>query len=67
MEIEVVLELQEEGGYTIHIPSLPGCISEGETKEEAIENIREAMALWLEPDPNELLVFKNFEIKKIKI
>ena len=67
MEIEVVLEPQEEGGYTIHVPSLPGCISEGETKEEAIKNIREAMALWLEPDPNELLVFKNFEIEKIKI
>lgn len=67
MEIEAVLELQEEGGYTIHVPSLPGCISEGETKEEAIKNIREAMALWLEPDPNELLVFKNFEIEKIKI
>ena len=67
MEIEAVLELQEEGGYTIHVPSLPGCISEVETKEEAIKNIREAMALWLEPDPNELLVFKNFEIEKIKI
>ena len=67
MEIEVVLEPQEEGGYTIHVPSLPGCISEGETKEEAIKNIKEAMALWLEPDPNELLVFKNFEIEKIKI
>jgi len=64
MEIEVVLEPQEEGGYTIHVPSFPGCVSEGETKEEAIENIREAMALWLEPDPNELLVFKNFEIEK---
>ena len=68
MEIQVILEPQEEGGYTIYIPSLPGCISEGETEEEAIANIKEAMALWLEPDPNEILVFKeNFETKKITI
>lgn len=66
MEINIVLEPQEEGGYTIYIPSLPGCISQGETKEEAIENIKEAMALWLEPDPNEILVFKdNFETERI--
>ena len=68
MEIEIVLEPQEEGGYTVYVPSLPGCISEGETEEEAIENIKEAMILWLEPDPNEILVFKNnFETKKITI
>ena len=46
MELEVVLEEQEEGGFTIYVPSLPGCISQGETKEEAIKNIKEAILLY---------------------
>lgn len=49
MILKVVLELSDEGGYTVYVPSLPGCISEGETREEALENIREAVALFLEP------------------
>lgn len=66
MEINVVLEKQEEGGYTAYIPSLPGCVSQGETKEEAIVNIREAIALYLEPDENELIMYrKQAEISKI--
>lgn len=38
----------EAGGYTVTIPSLPGCISEGDTFEQAFANIREAAALYLE-------------------
>ena len=49
MKIKVVLEPSEEGGYTTYVPSLPGCISEGDTKEEALANIRETIALYLEP------------------
>lgn len=55
MELTVVLELQEEGGYTVYAPSLPGCVSQGETKEEALENIKEAIELYLEPDANEFI------------
>ncbi len=45
----VVFEFQPEpeGGYTISVPSLPGCISYGETFEEAIEMIKDAMQGWL--------------------
>jgi len=50
MKFKVVLESQEEGGSTVYVPSLPGCISEGDTKEEAIRNIREAIELYLEAD-----------------
>ena len=39
---------EETGGYTVTIPSLPGCISEGETFEEALKNIQEAASLYLE-------------------
>ncbi|HUU62355.1 MAG TPA: type II toxin-antitoxin system HicB family antitoxin [Dehalococcoidia bacterium] len=48
MKFKVVLESQEEGGYTASVPSLPGCVSQGETKEEAMANIKEAIELYLE-------------------
>ena len=44
----VVLEPAEEGGYTAYAPSLPGCVSEGDTYREALDNIREAIRGWLE-------------------
>lgn len=43
-----VFEPAREGGYTVTVPALPGCISEGDTFEEAYENIREATELYLE-------------------
>lgn len=49
MNLKVVLEPSEEGGYTAYVPSLPGCISEGDTEEEAFANIKEAIMLYLEP------------------
>ncbi|OGP63122.1 MAG: hypothetical protein A2169_09840 [Deltaproteobacteria bacterium RBG_13_47_9] len=49
MKLKIILEPSEEGGYTAIVPSLPGCISEGDTKEEALKNIREAIELYLEP------------------
>ena len=50
MILKIYLEKSEEGGYTVTVPSLPGCISEGDTKEEAIKNIKEAIELYLKPD-----------------
>ncbi len=49
MRLKVVLESSDEGGFTAYVPALPGCISEGDTKDEAMTNIREAIALYLEP------------------
>ena len=62
MKLTVVLEKQEEGGYTVYAPSLPGCISQGETKEEALKNIKEAIELYLEPDTNELVEYAGEKI-----
>jgi predicted RNase H-like HicB family nuclease len=46
----VILEpCEEDGGYTACVPSLPGCISEGDTIDEAMANIKEAIDLYLEP------------------
>lgn len=62
---KVIFEPQEEGGYTVTAPSLPGCISEGNTYDEALANIKEAIALYLEslqadglpvPEENHLIV-----------
>lgn len=49
MKLQVVLEPSGDGGFTVHVPSLPGCISEGDTREEALANIQEAIELYLEP------------------
>lgn len=48
MKLQVVLEPSDEGGYTVFVPSLPGCISEGEDVNEALANIQEAIALYCE-------------------
>lgn len=48
MKLNIVLEPSDEGGFTVYVPALPGCISEGETEEEALENIREAIELYLD-------------------
>jgi predicted RNase H-like HicB family nuclease len=53
MKIKVVLEPQEEEGYFVHVPSLKGCYSQGETKKEALRNIKEAIALYLETKENQ--------------
>ena len=43
---DVILEPSEEGGYTVYVPTLRGCVSQGETEEEALENIRDAILTW---------------------
>jgi len=49
MKLLVVLEPSEEGGFTVTVPSLPGCMSEGRDRDEALRNIQEAIELYLEP------------------
>jgi predicted RNase H-like HicB family nuclease len=48
LEYDVVFEEASEGGYSVFVPSLPGCISEGDTFEEAKQNISDAISLYLE-------------------
>jgi len=43
-------EDQEDGGFVIECPALPGCVSQGDTVEEAIENIKEAIRGWLKAE-----------------
>jgi predicted RNase H-like HicB family nuclease len=48
MKYRVLIEQDEDGVFVAEAPSLPGCISQGQTREQAIENIKEAIALYLE-------------------
>jgi predicted RNase H-like HicB family nuclease len=48
MKFTVTLDRDEDGAGVVECPSIPGCISQGTTKEEAIENIKEAIQLCLE-------------------
>ena len=54
MNIKVIVERGEDGYFVAHVPSLKSCWSQGKTKEEALENIREAIDLYLEPESTEL-------------
>ncbi|MFQ5723046.1 MAG: type II toxin-antitoxin system HicB family antitoxin [Terriglobia bacterium] len=65
LDFKVFLEPAEEGGYVVSCPSLPGCYSQGESVDEALENIKEAITLCLEelqtrgediPDPSKVLI-----------
>ena len=48
MRYTVVLEQEEDGGYVASVPALPGCVSQGDTRAEALKNIQEAIALYVE-------------------
>jgi predicted RNase H-like HicB family nuclease len=67
MKLRIVLEPSEEGGYTVAVPALPGRISEGETREEALENIGEAIKLYLEPVDDDRTFAKNAEELEIAV
>jgi predicted RNase H-like HicB family nuclease len=67
MKIKVALEPSEEGGYTAIVPSLPGCISEGETVTEALANIQEAITLYLEPVDDDWLAGENTLVQEIEL
>ena len=67
MKLKVVLEPSDEGGYTALVPSLPGCVSEGETTEEALANVREAIDLYLEPVEDDLAGREGVEIHELVV
>ena len=48
MRYTAVLEQEPDGGYIVSVPALPGCVSQGDTRDDAIANIREAIDLYIE-------------------
>ncbi|MCK4432093.1 MAG: type II toxin-antitoxin system HicB family antitoxin [Candidatus Aminicenantes bacterium] len=67
MKLKAILEPSDDGGYTVYVPALPGCLSEGDTKEEALKNIREAIELYLEPVEDDMSFSPNAEEIEIAI
>ncbi len=65
MKVKVVLEPSDDGGFTVYVPSLPGCLSEGETEEEALKNIREAIGLYLEPVEDDSVISEKAKVKEL--
>jgi predicted RNase H-like HicB family nuclease len=48
MNVKIVVHQAEEGGFWAEVPALPGCVSQGETMDELLVNMREAMRSWLD-------------------
>lgn len=48
MKYRVLIEQDEDGTYVAEVPSLPGCITQGQTRQKAVENVREAIELYIE-------------------
>jgi predicted RNase H-like HicB family nuclease len=66
MKLNVVLVPKPQKGYTVYVPALLGCISEGKTKKEALKNIKEAIELYLTPQ-DELTEYSDAIVEKIAI
>jgi len=67
MNLKIVFEKSDEGGFTVYVPGLPGCISEGDSREDAMTNIREAIDLYLEPVEDDLPIGLETEIMEIAL
>ena len=67
MNLKVLLEPSDEGGFTAIVPSLPGCISEGDTREKALANILEAIELYLEPVEDDMAGMENAELLEVAL
>ena len=62
MVVRVVIEPGEDGYFVVHCPTLRSCWSQGKTREEALANIREAILLYLEPEPEAIEVTSGREV-----
>ena len=67
MRFKVVLEPSDEGGFTAYVPSLPGCISEGDTVEDALANIQEAIELCLEPVEHDWVLEGRAVVREVEL
>ena len=66
LEYTVILHTDDEyGGYWVEVPTLPGCVSQGKTKEEALANVKQAIELHLEclrEDGEEIIVEDSYKV-----
>jgi predicted RNase H-like HicB family nuclease len=67
VNLKIVIEKGEDGYFVAHCPSLKSCWSQGKTREEALKNVREAIDLYLEPSPSDLIENKKREVVELTI
>jgi predicted RNase H-like HicB family nuclease len=67
VKFQVVLEPSDEAGHTVYVPTLPGCISEGDTVDEAMRNIREAIELDLEPVEDDFVAGEHLLARELAL
>jgi len=67
MILKVVLKRGEDGYFVAHCPSLRSCWSQGKTREEALDNIREAVALYLESPSQQLAPDESQEVVELSL
>jgi predicted RNase H-like HicB family nuclease len=66
MKFKVVIREGEDGWYVVECPSLPGCISQGKTVAEALENIKEAIEVYLEPE-KDIIVVEGAQMAEVAV
>lgn len=67
MKVKVVIEPGEDGGYVVHVPALRGCWSQGKTRKAAIENVRKAIAGWLEAEQDKAKPGKKSGVELVSV
>ena len=67
MRLKVILEPSDDGGYTAYVPSLPGCISEGDSEKNALDNIHEAIELYLDPVEDDWVLDERSLVQEIEL
>jgi predicted RNase H-like HicB family nuclease len=68
MDLKVVLAPGDDGGFVAHVPALRGCWSQGATRDEAVENVKEAIKAWLEVEQDKSDTSdKGGEIELVKV
>ena len=67
MKLKVVIHKAEEGGYWAEVPSIPGCATEGETFEDLLKNLYEAVEACLSVDIETIALVDSDEIMEIAI
>jgi predicted RNase H-like HicB family nuclease len=67
VKFQVVLQPSDEGGYTVYVPTLPGCISEGDTVDESMRNIRQATELYLEPVEDDFVAGEHSLVRELTL
>ncbi|RLA07825.1 MAG: type II toxin-antitoxin system HicB family antitoxin [Gammaproteobacteria bacterium] len=67
MKIQILYEASDEGGWTVTVPALPGCISEGDTRQSATSNIKEAISLYLEEVDDDVVFDNSTDVEYLSV